>query len=654
MATKPLLKSTSPAAASNKKPDVLHLTTPSPSAAAAEQPDARSPVDALLSPTTTDERPLTSSSASAANAATVEDEKPETQDVVVDDERFSTVPLSATAVSSPQEPLALAASTTSSLADDVDRPATQRSSISSTTNMEVSLLTPRTSMSATLASGHASAEKGKLGLTVGGDQMNEGGGGGDGTMTKKRRPASLVSPVPNSTTSTGNPAAEFILAKLEKDMMSPTAKSMRASLDGKNILQAEFDQARKAKQVDDDAESITADGINWDFWGNVMNDYETFARNEPKKLARAIEAGIPPTLRGMLWQLMSASKDTDLEQIYQNLLKEKSPHEKAITRDLGRTFPHHAFFNDGQGVGQESLFNVLKAYSLFDPECGYCQGLPFIVAPLLLVCPDEEAFCLLVRLMQSYELRLHFLPEMPGLQMRLFQFDRLIEEMLPVLHIHFLRQGVKSSMFCSQWFMTLFAYRFPLDLVFRIFDHVLATGVDAIFAFSVLLLQKNEQALLKLNFDQILEFLKSSLLDCYKTEEELEDGAEETILVDNFIRDAASMRITPFQLDGFASEYVEMKRAQTAHIMEMETLRNENRLLKARIQKLEDEFTAVETEHCDVINQLVRAKIEKEEYEAELVRFKLLYAELMHQHEDSKSSNRMSQMSRLSETKAVP
>jgi hypothetical protein len=53
-------------------------------------------------------------------------------------------------------------------------------------------------------------------------------------------------------------------------------------------------------------------------------------------------------------------------------------------------------------------------------------------------------------------------------------------------------------------------------MVFRIFDHVLATGVDAIFSFSVLLLQKNEQLLLNMSFDQILEFLKSSLLDCYK------------------------------------------------------------------------------------------------------------------------------------------
>ena len=73
--------------------------------------------------------------------------------------------------------------------------------------------------------------------------------------------------------------------------------------------------------------------------------------------------------------------------------------------------------------------------------------------------PDEEAFCVLVRLMDSYNLRSLFLADMPGLQLRLFQFDRLVEDILPLLHTHFLRKGVKSSMFASQWFMTLFSYR---------------------------------------------------------------------------------------------------------------------------------------------------------------------------------------------------
>lgn len=35
--------------------------------------------------------------------------------------------------------------------------------------------------------------------------------------------------------------------------------------------------------------------------------------------------------------------------------------------------------------------------------------------------PDEEAFGVLVRLMHSYGLRGHFLPEMPGLQLRMYQ-----------------------------------------------------------------------------------------------------------------------------------------------------------------------------------------------------------------------------------------
>jgi hypothetical protein len=96
-------------------------------------------------------------------------------------------------------------------------------------------------------------------------------------------------------------------------------------------------------------------------------DYQQFASENPEELARAIERGIPDTLRGMMWQLMAAAKDPELESTYLNLLKETSPHEKAITRDLGRTFPHHEFFTDGQGIGQENLFNVLKAYSLYDP-----------------------------------------------------------------------------------------------------------------------------------------------------------------------------------------------------------------------------------------------------------------------------------------------
>ncbi|GAA5889869.1 hypothetical protein JCM16303_002402, partial [Sporobolomyces ruberrimus] len=255
--------------------------------------------------------------------------------------------------------------------------------------------------------------------------------------------------------------------------------------------------------------------VDWDFWGRVMSDYEDVARTQPRELSKAIQRGIPQSLRGMTWQLMAAAKDPTLEMVYQELLHQTSSHEKSISRDLSRTFPKHEYFMDEAGVGQENLFNVVKAYSLYDEEVGYTQGLQFIVGPLLLNMPDEETFCVLVRLMKSYDLRSHYTPNMPGLQLRLFQFDRLVEELLPGIFLHMLRQGVKSSMYASQWFLTLFGYRFPLELVSAVFDLVFAEGVEAIFRFAIALIKRNEDVLLKLEFEDLIEFLKNGLFEVY-------------------------------------------------------------------------------------------------------------------------------------------
>jgi len=257
-----------------------------------------------------------------------------------------------------------------------------------------------------------------------------------------------------------------------------------------------------------------------------------------------------------------------------------------------------------------------------------------------------------VRLMEVYDLRGHFLPEMPKLQLRLFQFDRLVEELLPVLHVHFLREGVKSSMFCSQWFLTLFSYRFPLDIAFRIYDNCLASGIEAIFGFSIVLLQKNEEELLKLKFDEILAFLKTNVFDRYKIErpqEEQMPGQKDSYRVDEFVQDAVSLRITPFMLDSYANEYEEIVRRREAQNTELEALRTSNRNLLSQVKTLEDGLAALNVEHVEILNELVKARLVTEETEAELVRYKLLYAEAMHQNDEARSSqSRISGASLLS------
>ena len=130
--------------------------------------------------------------------------------------------------------------------------------------------------------------------------------------------------------------------------------------------------------------------------------------------------------------------------------------------------------------------------------------------------PEAEAFCLLVRLMKGYHLRQLFLPEMPGLHLHLYQYDRLIEEHLPAVHVHLARQGIRSHMYASQWFLTLFAYKFPMSIVVRILDIVIAEGLEAVLRFGVAVMKRNAETVLEMEFEKCLDFLQTGLFDVYK------------------------------------------------------------------------------------------------------------------------------------------
>jgi hypothetical protein len=61
-------------------------------------------------------------------------------------------------------------------------------------------------------------------------------------------------------------------------------------------------------------------------------------------------------------------------------------------------------------------------------------------------------------------------------------------------------------------FMTLFAYRFPLEIVFRILDVVLAEGAEAVLRFALALIKHNADHIVTLEFESLLEFLKEGIL----------------------------------------------------------------------------------------------------------------------------------------------
>ena len=149
----------------------------------------------------------------------------------------------------------------------------------------------------------------------------------------------------------------------------------------------------------------------WSIWGTIVTDWEGALKRKNPSVKELVRKGIPHHFRAIAWQLLCNAGDTDKKQ-YAEYIKATSACERVIRRDIARTYPEHDFFKEKDGLGQEALFNVMKAYSLHDREVGYCQGSGFIVGMLLMQMPEEEAFAVLVQIMQQHRMRDMFKPSM--------------------------------------------------------------------------------------------------------------------------------------------------------------------------------------------------------------------------------------------------
>mmetsp|Transcript_7652 Transcript_7652/g.14446 ORF Transcript_7652/g.14446 Transcript_7652/m.14446 type:complete len:673 (-) Transcript_7652:132-2150(-) len=160
--------------------------------------------------------------------------------------------------------------------------------------------------------------------------------------------------------------------------------------------------------------------------------------------------------------------------------------------------------------GQASLRRLLHAYSIYDPQVGYCQGMNFIAAMFLTVLNDEEeSFWMMVSVMneEPYNLRSMFQRDMAGTQEALYVAERAIKRFLPELARHFEGENVNVSMFLIPWLMTVFTRNFPFDLVLRVWDAFLFEGWCVVYRTMLALLADIQDDLLELPFEGILGYL---------------------------------------------------------------------------------------------------------------------------------------------------
>ncbi|KAJ5477610.1 Protein of unknown function DUF3405 [Penicillium desertorum] len=254
-----------------------------------------------------------------------------------------------------------------------------------------------------------------------------------------------------------------------------------------------------------------------EFWAALVADYHQTAQRLPTLTSNKIQGGVPPPLRGVVWPSLAGARDPTLLNEFQRLSGETSPYDGLIGKDIGRSFPNVEMFRDPNGEGQQMLGRVLRCFSLYDTKIGYCQGLGFVVGPLLMHMTDAEAFCVLVRLMDHYNLRTCYLPDLSGLHLHVYQFQNLLARHRPVLFQHLEALHVEP-VYVSQWFLSFFAVACPLPMLLRIYDVIFLEGAcETLMRVALSLMQRNEKRILACTeFEDVMQLLLSrSLWDTY-------------------------------------------------------------------------------------------------------------------------------------------
>ncbi|XP_077054919.1 ecotropic viral integration site 5 protein homolog isoform X6 [Siphateles boraxobius] len=346
---------------------------------------------------------------------------------------------------------------------------------------------------------------------------------------------------------------------------------------------------------------------SWILWGRIVNEWEDVWKKKEKQLKELVRKGIPHHFRAIVWQLLCNAQNLPIKEQYSELLKMTSPCEKLIRRDIARTYPEHEFFKEKDSLGQEVLFNVMKAYSLVDREVGYCQGSAFIVGLLLMQMPEEEAFCVFVKLMQDYRLRELFKPSMAELGLCMYQFEYMIQEQLPELYVHFQAQSFHTSMYASSWFLTIFLTSFPLPVATRIFDIFMCEGLEVVFRVGMAILQMNQAELMQLDMEGMLQHFQKVI------PHQLDSGP------DKVIQAAYQVKYNAKKMKKLEKEYTTIKTKEMEEQVEIKRLRTENRLLKQRIDTLEKGNPRYSEEFIlQLERELVQARLKEAESQCAL------------------------------------
>lgn len=251
-------------------------------------------------------------------------------------------------------------------------------------------------------------------------------------------------------------------------------------------------------------------------WVKMLKNWKKYYPGE--KFSRRIYKGIPDSLRGEVWSRLLEIKKVKAEQnkVYMKMkmrARAKSPDIRQIDLDINRTYRDHIMYRERYSVNQQALFHVLAAYSMYNTEVGYCQGMSEIAALLLMYLNEEDAFWALSQLFCQKRYGLHgmFMPGFPKLLRYQEHHDNILKKFLPKLKKYMEKNDIYTSLYTIKWYLQCFLDRIPFTLTLRFYDVLMLEGDRMLSAAAYTILKLHKRRLVKMSMENAVAYLQSGL-----------------------------------------------------------------------------------------------------------------------------------------------
>lgn len=133
----------------------------------------------------------------------------------------------------------------------------------------------------------------------------------------------------------------------------------------------------------------------------------------------------------------------------------------------------------------------------------------FLAAFLLTVLEEEDAFWLLVTVIDRMLPANYYDKNLKGIKAEADLFEVIVAKELPELNRHLKNHGIDMAMFTLDWFVSLFTVGFRSRTTLRMWDLFLYEGRVSLFCVALAIVRINEQRLLQFKaMDKLYEALK--------------------------------------------------------------------------------------------------------------------------------------------------